>query len=142
MADPFAVEKIAIDELESLPGTVDPSEVYVPVFHRATSTTPLKTTLDQVGGTGGTLHKEGKKFQISSTTINETFGTAFLETPVNTESIKVYKYVDGYKYNYLIDDLNVTTTGITGTVLDVDPSVTISDFTGIILEYCLFERSA
>ena len=141
MADPFAIEKVAIDELDPLPSGLDPNQVYVPVFRRATSVYPLKTTLAELGGGGTTEHKEADTFEISSTSISVTFDSAFLQTPVNTESIQVYKYVDGYRYNYLIDDLAVITTGFTGTVLDVDPDVTITDFTGIILEYCLFERN-
>jgi len=141
MADPFALEKTAIDELDDLPSGLDPAQVYIPVFRRASSVYPLKTTLAELGGGGTTEHKEAKTYQISSVTLNEPFDEAFLQVPVNQESIKVYKYVDGYKYIYLIDDLNVSTSAITGTVLDVDPTVTITDFTGINLEYCLFERT-
>lgn len=143
MADPLAVEKVAIDELVSLPAGLDPSTVYIPVFRRATSAVPLKITLAEAlgGGEVTSLHKEAKTYQISSVTLNVVFDSAFLQAPINTESIVVYKIYGGYRYNYLIQNLSVTTSGFTGTVQDVDPSVTISDFTGIILEYCLFERT-
>ena len=136
------VEKIAIYDLDTIPTSYDSSATFIPVSNEDWGTTPKKMPLQSIGvGNSSTIHKEAAKYQITSTSIDETFDAAFIDVPVNIESIQVYKMVDGYKYNFLLKNLLVTASKITATVEDVDPDYTFSDFTGIILDYCLFERN-
>ena len=135
------VETIAVYELQTA-DVIDTSKTYVPVGCEDWGKTPKKLPIEDIlGGNVNSIHKESDKYQLTSTSIDETFNSAFNNIPTNIESIQVYKYLDGYKYNFLLKNLTVTTLKITATVEDVDPSYTFSDFSGIIFEYCLFERN-
>lgn len=135
------VETIAVYELQTA-GVIDTSKTYVPVGCEDWGKTPRILPIEDIlGGNVNSIHKESDRYQLTSTSIDETFNSAFNDVPTNIESIQVYKYLDGYKYNFLLKNLTVTASKITATVEDVDPEYIFSDFSGIIFEYCLFERN-
>jgi hypothetical protein len=135
------VEKIGIYQLE-VAESYDSTTTYIPVGNKNWGSTPKKIPIkDSSSGDTSTIHKEASRYQITSTTIDESFNTAFSDIPINIKSIQVYKIVDGYRYNFLLKNLIITASKFTATVENVDPDYVFSDFSGIILEYCLFERS-
>lgn len=129
----YQLETGALDDLDLIFVIVSKED-----WGKAPKKIPLRLIL---GGNVSSIHEESDSYQLTSTSIDVTFTTVFDAVPINTESIQVYKYIDGYRYNFLLKNLTVTTSKITATVEDVDPSYTFSDFSGIIFEYCLFERS-
>jgi hypothetical protein len=117
----------AINEMEIL---VDHFDLPTP-YRYSLSPTGIEISIRYEADTFGELIDEDVEVAFS-------IDPAFTTAPVGW--VKCYKIDSGYEYNYLIYNLAVTTSGFTFTIQDVS-GVTITDFTGIVVEYYFAEKN-